>query len=220
MRVRRLHHRQDEPMHEPRRGSPARRNSLPDGGQLPVAVAVPALVASRLVATVAKEEVELNRPPRNARRRRLPRAPARRCPRRQDSVAHSWPKRRLGDWLNHAERERPRGEKCLQMTPFGDDRPHVSLCLTRPVTPEVAGADWAAPTRKAVPASPARPLLIRQPNRNKPFRLACVIVSGGSVHSTRLDGIGGERHTFLPSNPKEGCVPLEKRGNCSDNAKG
>jgi hypothetical protein len=67
MRVRRLHHRQDEPIHEPRRGSPAHRNSLPDGGQLPVAVAVPALVALKLVATVAKEEVELNRPPRNAR---------------------------------------------------------------------------------------------------------------------------------------------------------
>jgi hypothetical protein len=29
------------------------------------------------------------------------------CPQRQDFVAHSWPKRRLDDWLNHAERARP-----------------------------------------------------------------------------------------------------------------
>ncbi len=28
--------------------------------------------------------------------------PARRCLRRQDFVAQSWPKRRLHDWLNHA----------------------------------------------------------------------------------------------------------------------
>jgi hypothetical protein len=32
-------------------------------------------------------------------------------PRRQDFVAHSWPKRRLDDWLNHAVRWTPRQRK-------------------------------------------------------------------------------------------------------------
>jgi hypothetical protein len=48
--------------------------------------------------------------------------PQARCLRRQDFVAHSWSKRRFGDWLNHAERRQPFGKKYLQMGPFRDVR--------------------------------------------------------------------------------------------------
>jgi hypothetical protein len=64
---------------------------------------------------------------------------SRRCPSRQDFVAHSWPKRRFDDWLNHAESMRRQVEKCLQMRPYRGNRRRPSSCLTRPVTPEVAG---------------------------------------------------------------------------------
>jgi hypothetical protein len=68
-----------------------------------------------------------------------------------DSVAHSWPKRRSDDWLNHAERRHPRDEKRLQMTAFGGVRSRASSCPTRPVTPEVAGSSPVAPVK--VPAN-------------------------------------------------------------------
>jgi hypothetical protein len=73
-----------------------------------------------------------------------------RCLLRQVLVAHSWPKRRLDDWLNHAERSGLRDEKCLQMPPFGVDRRRASLFLTRPVTPEVAGSSPVAPVKAPV----------------------------------------------------------------------
>jgi hypothetical protein len=62
-------------------------------------------------------------------------------------VAHSWPKRRLDDWLNHAEWSKPPGKKGLQMTTFRDVCRRSSLCLTRPVTPEVAGSSPVAPVK-------------------------------------------------------------------------
>jgi len=37
-------------------------------------------------------------------------------------VAHSWPKRRFEDRLNHAEPQQPDREKCLQMKPSGTSR--------------------------------------------------------------------------------------------------
>jgi hypothetical protein len=39
--------------------------------------------------------------PRGAQRCGSPSRPVRRCPRRQDFAAHSWPERRLDDWLDH-----------------------------------------------------------------------------------------------------------------------
>jgi hypothetical protein len=65
-------------------------------------------------------------------------------------VAHSWPKRRLEDWLNHAERRRPRGDKYLQMRPLEGIRRRGSLCPNRPVTPEVAGSSPVATVEPAV----------------------------------------------------------------------
>jgi hypothetical protein len=53
-------------------------------------------------------------------------SPAWRCPRRRDFVARSWPKRRLDDWLNHAEARRRERERCLQMRPFRDVRRRAS----------------------------------------------------------------------------------------------
>jgi hypothetical protein len=70
-----------------------------------------------------------------------------RCPKRQVSVAHSWPKRRLDDWLNHAERKGLRRGKHLQMRLFGGVRRRASPCPTRPVTPEVAGSSPVAPVK-------------------------------------------------------------------------
>jgi hypothetical protein len=64
---------------------------------------------------------------------------------RQDFVAHSWPKRRSDDWLNHAEPVRRRVEKYLQIGPFRGVRRRTSSCPTRPVTPEVAGSSPVAP---------------------------------------------------------------------------
>jgi hypothetical protein len=71
-------------------------------------------------------------------------APAWRCPRRQDFVAHSWPKRRSDDWLNHAERTRGQSQKHLQTTAFSDVRRRAAWCPTRPVPPEVAGSSPVA----------------------------------------------------------------------------
>jgi hypothetical protein len=64
---------------------------------------------------------------------------------RQDFVAHSWPKRRSDDWLNHAEPVRRRVEKYLQIGPFRGVRRRTSSRPTRPVTPEVAGSSPVAP---------------------------------------------------------------------------
>jgi hypothetical protein len=83
--------------------------------------------------------------------RHVSRHPPRRCRRRQDLAAHSWPKRRLEDWFNHAESMSRRGKKCLQMIPYGGNRRRPSSCLTRPVTPEVAGSSPGAPAK--VPAN-------------------------------------------------------------------
>src|SRR5918992_4183481 len=65
-------------------------------------------------------------------------------------VAHSWPKRRFEDWLNHAKRSQRQAKKCLQMTTFGDVRRRASLCPTRPVTPEVAGSSPVAPAKDSL----------------------------------------------------------------------
>ncbi len=51
------------------------------------------------------------------------------CLLRQVFVAHSWPKRRLDDWLNHAERARHRSEKRVQMRLFGGVRRRASLYI-------------------------------------------------------------------------------------------
>ena len=63
-------------------------------------------------ATVRKIMVRRRSPclasPRRTRRRRHPSRQAQRCLRRQAFVAHSWPKRRLDDWLNHAGWRRAR----------------------------------------------------------------------------------------------------------------
>jgi hypothetical protein len=77
------------------------------------------------------------------------RAASARCPSRQDLVAHSWPKRRSDDWLNHADRSQPPNEKRLQMRTFGAVRRRASFCRTRRVTPEVAGSSPVALRRKA-----------------------------------------------------------------------
>ena len=65
-------------------------------------------------------------------------------------MAHSWPKRRSDVWLNHAEPRQPRGEKYLQMRPVRDVRRRASLCLARPVTPEVAGSSPVAPVERVL----------------------------------------------------------------------
>jgi len=62
-------------------------------------------------------------------------------------VAHSWPKRRLDDWVNHAEQGGVEGEKHLQMSVFGDERRRVLWHPIRPVTPEVAGSSPVAPVK-------------------------------------------------------------------------
>jgi hypothetical protein len=62
-------------------------------------------------------------------------------------VARSWPKRRSHDWLNHAERGRRSGEKCLQTSPFTGARRRASFYPIRPVTPEVAGSSPVAPVK-------------------------------------------------------------------------
>jgi hypothetical protein len=62
-------------------------------------------------------------------------------------VAHSWPKRRSDDWLNHAKQGLRRSEKCLQTRPFRGVRRGASRCPTRPVTPEVAGSSPVAPIK-------------------------------------------------------------------------
>jgi hypothetical protein len=77
-------------------------------------------------------------------------APTGCCLPRQVSVAHSWPKRRLDDPLNHAVRRTPEGGKYLQMRPFRGVRRQSSVSLTRPVTPEVAGSSPVAPASKAL----------------------------------------------------------------------
>ena len=68
-----------------------------------------------------------------------------RRPTRQHLVAHSWPKRRLDDWLNHAVPRRLPSHKALQMIPFAGTRRQTSSCPIRPVTPEVAGSSPVAP---------------------------------------------------------------------------
>src|SRR5919109_3602612 len=76
---------------------------------------------------------------------------AERCLPRHNLVAQSWPKRLFDNWLNHAGPRQRNGEKSLQMKPFRDVRRWASLCLTRPVTPEVAGSSPVAPVK--VPAN-------------------------------------------------------------------
>jgi hypothetical protein len=87
--------------------------------------------------------------PRTMQHRRCLSARTWRCLRRQDFMAHSWPKRRSDDWLNHAERRRGQSQKCLQTTAFRDVRRRASWCPTRPVTPEVAGSIPVAPVSKS-----------------------------------------------------------------------
>src|SRR5207253_174524 len=88
---------------------------------------------------------------------------------RQDFVAHSWPKRRFDDWLNHAQRRRRRREKYLQMTPVGDDRCRAARCPIRPVTPEVAGSSPVAPASEtAEPATTAAPGPSQRPLTSSP----------------------------------------------------
>jgi hypothetical protein len=86
-------------------------------------------------------------------------------------VAHSWPKRRLDDWLNQAEASRPPRGKRLQMSLFGGVRRRPSYCLNRPVTPEVAGSSPVAPAK--VPANRQVVLSQQTPDLrrlHRPFR--------------------------------------------------
>src|SRR6266542_1498231 len=71
--------------------------------------------------------------------------PPGRCLERQVSVAHSWPKRRFDVWLNHAEPAWRPSKKYLQMMMLRGVRRQALRCLTRPVTPEVAGSSPVAP---------------------------------------------------------------------------
>jgi hypothetical protein len=93
------------------------------------------------------------------------------CLHRQVSVAHSWPKRRLDNPLNHAERRRPAGGKLLQMTACRAVHRRACWSPTGPVTPEVAGSSPVAPASKS----------------------ACTTAS--SVVS--IDGISGLKHRRL-----------------------
>ena len=65
-------------------------------------------------------------------------------------VAHSWPKRRFDDWLNHTEWRSLRGGKGLQMSAFREVRRRAASCPTRPVTPEVAGSSPVAPVENTL----------------------------------------------------------------------
>jgi hypothetical protein len=93
-------------------------------------------------------------------------APTGCCLPRQVSVAHSWPKRRLDDPLNHAVRRTPEGGKYLQMRPFRGVRRQSSVSLTRPVTPEGRGFESRRSPSLEVPAS--KPLLPFQAHATRP----------------------------------------------------
>jgi hypothetical protein len=71
-----------------------------------------------------------------------------RRPTRQHLVAHSWPKRRLDDWLNHAVPSWLSSHKTLQMSPLAGTRRQTSSRPIRPVAPEVAGSSPVAPVTK------------------------------------------------------------------------
>ena len=60
-------------------------------------------------------------------------------------MTHWWPKRRLDNWRNHAERTRRRDENRLQMSRFRGVCCRASSCPIRPVTPELAGSSPVAP---------------------------------------------------------------------------
>ena len=140
----------------------------------------------------------------------------------QDKIplAHSWPKRRLDDWLNHAERPSPQDEKCLQMGPLRGVRRRASLCRTRPVTPEVAGSSPVAPAYKNTCKYP--PVLLSRIRHGKARRgpipwpkplgeNACKIavsmrdlVAGGSHERRRFTTV---RATILPINAHPARAP-------------
>jgi hypothetical protein len=69
-------------------------------------------------------------------------------------MAHSWPKRRLDDWLNNAETMSLRSEKHLQMSLFRGVCRGASSCPSRPVTPEVAGSSPVAPVFRSACKQP------------------------------------------------------------------
>src|SRR6266545_8188445 len=88
---------------------------------------------------------------------------------RQHLVAHSWPKRRLEDWLNHAALGWLSSQKTLQMRLFRGVRCLASWCPTRSVTPEVAGSSPVAPVQ--IPANWHIALSVQTPDRSRPHRL-------------------------------------------------
>jgi hypothetical protein len=60
-------------------------------------------------------------------------------------LVHTWSKRRLNEWLNHAAQMWIRTQKAQQIGRFTLARRPLTTRPIRPVTPEVAGSSPVAP---------------------------------------------------------------------------